>query len=295
MRFLPVGLLLFASTALGQTLTLTVDNNTETNPTIGLNRDDCGRDLSVTWTFVGTACEAMQLWVTTGTCGDAPAAGDYVLDEVPAGSVGVPGNERRSIDVERLPIFTTADGGAGTCATARVDETMRVCAYTEAQTITGCDAEINVSSPPKLRFDTQPPNPPTIDAVRPRDSALGVTVSGESDSTIVVTAYPLAEDGTVGEAASSDETTSTDGVAELANLQNGVTYRLTAVATDASGNPSEASAPAEGTPVASNGFLGGYLEEGGAENGGCGAAGGGLAGSAVLAALGFWLSRRKRS
>jgi len=297
MRFLLVGLLLSASTALGQTLTLTVDNNTDPAEVIGLNRDDCGRSLSLRWTFNGTACEPLLLWVTTASsCRDEPGAGDYALDDVPANNVGTPGT--RPIVVSSLPIFSGADGGtATTCATANVEQTMRVCGATRVQSIgTTCSSSpvVRVSTPPQVRFDTRAPARPAIAGVVPRDSALGVTVTAEDDSTVVVRAYPLL-DGGVGAEAASDETTAGEGTAELTGLQNGVTYQVIAVATDQSENESEPSEPGEGTPVASKGLLQEYINANGQETGGCGATGGGIAGGAVLAALGFWLSRRKQS
>ncbi|MFP2912767.1 MXAN_2561 family MXYO-CTERM-anchored protein [Pyxidicoccus sp. 3LFB2] len=299
MRFLLVGLLLFASTALGQTLTLTVNNTTDNTRPIGLNRLDCARDLDLDWAFNGAACEPLDLWVTTsGSCRDAPATGDFPLESVPEGNVSVPGTVTRSIDVSRLPIFTGADGGAGTCETADVEQTMRVCGVTfvaNPLNPTACDTAVRVSTAPQLRFDTRAPPKPTISGVAPRDSALGVTVTAEDDSTVRVVAYRLDGDGGVGGEAASDETTSIEGTAQLEGLENGVTYQVIAVATDTAGNASEQSDPSEGTPIASNGFLGEYLEAGGKETGGCGAAGGGIAGGAVLAALGFWLSRRKQS
>jgi hypothetical protein len=297
MRFLFVGLLLFASTALGQTLSLTVDNITDTAKVIGLNGEDCGDTLQVRWTLSGgVACDSMLLWVTTsGSCKDAPATGDLELTSVPKDSVNTPGNLFREIQVDKLPIFTATDGGAGTCSTARVEQTMRVCASTKVTSATlVCESVIKVGTPVLVRFDTQPPPKPTIDAVAPRDSALGVTVSAEEDSTVVVTATLPAADGGTGTVVATDETTAVEGLANLEGLENGVTYQVTARATDVAGNSTD-SDPSEGTPIKSNGFYEAYVGAGGTETGGCGAAGGGLAGGAVLAALGFWLSRRKQS
>lgn len=298
MRFLFVGLLLFASTALGQTLSLTVDNITDTAKVIGLNGEDCGDTLQVRWTFTGgVACEAMQLWVTTsGSCKDEPVTGDLELQSVAAGSVNTPGNLFREIQVDKLPIFTATDGGAGTCSTAQVEQTMRVCASTKVVSsfTQQCETIVKVTSPVLVRFDTQPPPKPTITAVTSRDSALGVTVSAEEDSTVVVTATLPDADGGTGTVVATDETTAVEGLANLEGLENGVTYQVNARATDVAGNSTD-SDPSEGTPVKSNGFYEAYVGAGGQEKGGCSAAGGGLAGGAVLAALGFWLSRRKQS
>lgn len=299
MRFLPVGLFLFASTALGQTLTLTVNNATDPNAVLRLGRKDCDRKLELDWAYQGTAaCEELKLWVAAKSCGDAPATGDYVLDAVPAGNVGTPGT--RDIEVTQLPAFNNPDGGTPLdCAAedVKVDVEMVVCGFTRTRNLTtaSCDASIRPTTPPKVRFDSKPPGKPTISSVTARDSALGVTVDAEADSTVVVKAHLPEADGGLGLEVSSDETSSSEGIAQLTGLQNGVTYRVTAVARDVSGNTGDPSDPSEGTPVKSNGFYEAYVNAGGQETGGCGAAGGGIAGGAVLAALGFWLSRRKQS
>ncbi len=295
MRFLTLGLLLVSSAALGQTLTLTVNNVTDVNQTIGLNRDDCGTELPVIWTFSGaTPCEPMSLWVTTATsCPKAPATGDLVLDSVSTDLIINRGSTDRDIAVSSLPVFT---GDAGTCGSASVEQELRVCAFFKVRDFSNaCNTEVTASSAPKLRFDTKPPSPPNIVEVTERDSALGVTVEGEEDSTIRVAARVVNADGTIGNEVASDETTSADGTATLEGLVNGTKYSVVATATDESDNTSVDSEAVEGTPVKSSGFFEEYVGAEGKETGGCGAAGGGIAGGAVLAALGFWLSRRKQS
>lgn len=283
---------------MGQTLSLTVNNITDTSKAIGLNRGDCGDKLQVRWTLSGgVACQPMQLWVTKdSSCKSEPSAGDLQLPEVAINSVNNPGNLFREVAVNDLPVFTGADAGTGTtCATAEVEQTMRVCAATTVNsTLNVCETVIRGNAPPLVRFDTQPPPKPTFTDVTPRDSALSVTVSAEADSTVVVTARPLDADGGVGDVVASDETSATEGLANLTGLENGVTYQLIAKATDVADNSTE-SDPTTGTPVKSDGFYEDYLGKGGHETGGCGAAGGGIAGGAVLAALGFWISRRKQS
>ncbi|RKH39149.1 hypothetical protein D7X12_24345 [Corallococcus sicarius] len=77
-------------------------------------------------------------------------------------------------------------------------------------------------------------------------------------------------------------------------LINGVTYRVQARVIDEAGNEGDLSDAAEGTPVKSNGLFDAYVDAGGQERGGCAATGGGIAGGAVLAALGIWLSSRRK-
>ncbi|MBZ4371060.1 MXAN_2561 family MXYO-CTERM-anchored protein [Corallococcus sp. AS-1-6] len=211
------------------------------------------------------------------------------------------------------------------CASAR-----QVGGYlgTECQT-----AYANVGSPTfVLKYDPQPPATPTIAAVIPRDSALSVQVDGaEADSTVIVEVAMVAsadtDAGTDGDAGTdADAGTDTDagtddggmglvgslalegttgpvtrvdkaageGNVVITGLTNGVTYRLQAIIRDAAGNESPASASVDATPVKSNGLFDAYVDAGGQERGGCAAAGGGLAGGAVLAALGIWLSSRRK-
>jgi hypothetical protein len=297
MRFLSVGLLLFASTALGQTLTLTVDTQTDPTKVVGLNDADCGRKLALKWTFNGIACEPLRLWVTAASsCKDDPVAGDYELDAVPASNVAAPGTLTRTIDVDKLPVFTGGgDAGTTACADAKVEQTMRVCGVTAVTNGATCGLDVQVGTAPQIRFDTKPPPKPVISEVIARDSALGVTLTAEADSTVVVTATSMPADGGVGVEAARKEVSASTGTAELTGLENGVKYQVIATARDQAGNPGPPSDPSEGTPVKSNGFYEAYVDAGGQETGGCGAAGGGIAGGAVMAALGFWLSRRKQS
>ena len=80
------------------------------------------------------------------------------------------------------------------------------------------------------------------------------------------------------------------------NLENNVTYTLTATALDVAENESAASEAARGHAHPHPGLLRSVRRGEGQEMGGCGAAAGGLTGGWVLAVLGFWLSsRRNRS
>ncbi|RKH52205.1 hypothetical protein D7X55_06780 [Corallococcus sp. AB049A] len=103
----------------------------------------------------------------------------------------------------------------------------------------------------------------------------------------------LALEGTAGPVTRVDKA-SGEGNVVITGLTNGVTYRLQAIIRDAAGNESPASASVDATPVKSNGLFDAYVEGGGEERGGCAATGGGIAGGAVLAALGIWLSSRRK-
>ncbi|RKI06282.1 hypothetical protein D7Y15_31190 [Corallococcus sp. AB030] len=192
----------------------------------------------------------------------------------------------------------------------------------------------NVGSPPfVVKYDPQPPATPSIAKVIARDSALSVQVDGaEANSTVVVEAARVATAGSDDAGTDADAGTDTDAgtdvdagtedggqglVGALAlegttgpvtrvtkasgegnvvvnGLTNGVTYRLQATIIDAAGNVSTGSTQVDATPVKSNGLFDAYVEDGGQERGGCAATGGGIAGGAVLAALGIWLSSRRK-
>jgi uncharacterized protein (TIGR03382 family) len=121
------------------------------------------------------------------------------------------------------------------------------------------------------------------------DRALRVQVSGTSDVNEV--RLEVWRDGL-------NVTSKEQGLGsiQVEDLENDVVYELRAFSIDVVGNVSETATTAEGTPTKTFGFYEKYRLSGGQETGGCGATGGGLAGSAMLAVLGFWLSsRRNRS
>jgi hypothetical protein len=146
----------------------------------------------------------------------------------------------------------------------------------------------------KVVYDTQAPPAPTVTGVAGLDSALSVSVSsnGGEPNQFRVQALSPADNSVAAERTATTDTTDF----RLSGLQNDVTYHVVAFALDTAGNVSAASAAVDGTPIKTNGFFQHYVDDGGQERGGCSVAGGGLAGGAVLAALGFWLSsRRNRS
>jgi len=269
--------------------------------TLSVSPGDCAdRRVTINWTSTGNACQELAVWLAEGSeCQDTPSAQTtrHSLTAIPQNTLNTARSGSFTFDVSALPFSATTDGGTRSCGATGFEQEFRVCASTKAFDSnvfggTTCSNSITKASPAKLTYDAQPPGTPTIEEVAGLDQALRVRVSEPSGSATVKLYVRLA-DGT-------DVTTQDQGVGqgdlEVENLENGVTYQLTATAIDAAGNESAPSEAKEGSPTKTNGFLEEYLIAGGKETGGCGAAGGGVAGGAVLAVLGFWLfSRRNRS
>lgn len=301
MRLLLASVLLVSSAAFGQTLTLQFQNEPDGELTVSRNR--CGGpNVPVLWGYTGTQapCEQLRLWVTTdASCGKEAKATDYPLEAVPRENIITAGSVTRTLEIARLPIFTATDGGTATACGDYTNQTeMRLCGFTKAYDLTGfsCNVEVQVSGTvPTLTFDAKAPNPPSITNVISRDSELAVSVSAEEDSNVYVTAVALTDAGTPeGPEITSDEKVAGQGVLVVENLQNGVTYSLVARARDEADNTSDPSAEARGTPLKSSGIYEAYVNAKGEETGGCAATGGSIAGGALLAALGFWLSSRRK-
>jgi hypothetical protein len=299
MRPLFIGLLLFSSAALAQTTTITLSAQTGTEIVVGAG--DCGNQRTVNWARTGIFCEATTLWVTEGSCTNTPDAEDLELgDTIPA----TPSNNNgtRTFRVGDLPGLQGGGDAGVTCGTQGVTRTYKVCASTRrpavdnfGQPTGGCSSSDYVTATGlSVTYDAQAPNPPNLTSVVGLDSALNIRVAeAGGDPTEFRVRVTRADTGV--EAASRTQSVDQD-LFRVDGLENNVTYRVEAFARDEVGNESAASAAQEGTPVRTSGFYQEYLDAGGQETGGCNVAGGGLAGGAMLAALGFWLSsRRNRS
>jgi uncharacterized protein (TIGR03382 family) len=275
-------------------LTLRFTNGAET---VRVSPGECGsRRIAVTWSSNITACQELALWLTEGTeCKDTAEAQTTTrrtLTSIPLTTLRSSTSGTFDFAASDLPFSGGGDGGTGSCGVAGVEQEFRVCGSTKiSDTFSqgGCAANVTKASPGKITYDSKPPPAPTIDSVAQLDRALRVQVSGSGDVNEVRLAVLL----------NGLEVTSKKqgpGSIQVENLENDVLYQLEAVSIDAVGNVSETAATAEGTPTKTFGFYEKYRLSGGQETGGCGATGGGLAGSAMLAVLGFWLSsRRNRS
>ncbi|WP_253817140.1 MXAN_2561 family MXYO-CTERM-anchored protein [Myxococcus xanthus] len=301
MRLTLVGLLLFASTALGQTVTFSDTGNVIQNDEIVVSPQSCTADRTVTWTRAGAFCDTLFLWLSNDTsCTREPAAADLPLQDIPLSD---------TTTLKGTLTFSAARALArsgATCESQTTTKSFRLCASTKRRISdfnTSCQDSLSSIGSPTIDFtyDPEPPSTPEAPSVSGLDGALSATVKAPSDATrMVVEALELVqgEDGSVGtgKVVASREQVIANTVFRLEGLENGVEYAVRAIAIDGAANRSEPSPIATGTPIASDGFYGGYLGAGGAETGGCAAAGGGITGYAMLASLGVWLSsRRKRS
>ena len=172
-------------------------------------------------------------------------------------SVQVDGVEAKSTVVVEVTAIGVADGGALPDGDAGTDD---------AGTDAGEDAGVDAGD---------------IDAGADAGADAGLADAGSVSPTPVGTTLRFRK-------AAGEGNVVADG------LVNGVTYRVQAQIVDEAGNESDLSDAVEGTPVKSNGLGDAYVDAGGEERGGCAATGGGIAGGAVLAMLGIWLSTRRK-
>jgi hypothetical protein len=295
MRFLLIALTLTASAAQAQA-TLRLQAPNITGDTLRLKADSCDLSRTVNWSIAGATyfCEDLRFWLTKSTsCPDVPAAGDTERPEV---SLTVLRNGTReapmTFQTRDLPGFRGTDGIP--CPTADREDAYLLCASVKQSiggTCTNNDSSYLKGSL-KIVYDSRPPPAPEIESVAALDRALSIRVKA-GDDTSQVRVRVERPDGT---GARSLLQSVDQPLFRVENLENNVTYTITATALDAAENESAASEAREGTPILTRGFFDRYVEAGGQEMGGCGAAGGALTGGWLLAVLGFWLSsRRNRS
>lgn len=291
MRFGSLLLAAFASAAQAQSVNLQFQNE----DTRKFGPGDCATSIPVNWTAAGgaQACGGMELWVTArATCGDAPAAGDLAFEI--SRSVLVSGTGNVSVAVANLP-YQASDAGT-VCGGLGFEQTFLACArFTYATFSNPCGASppaVSDTSPPKLIYDARPPQEPTVTSLTPLDGALSVRVSSDSDA-VVILLFAKEASQPDSDYTQRAEFASSAGLGRITGLTNNTAYSVQAYAEDAVGNRSLASAVATATPVASEGFFGGYQRHGGGEGGGCSA---GVGGTSVLAAflvLGAFAVRRR--
>ncbi|MBN1205246.1 MAG: hypothetical protein JXB05_10010 [Myxococcaceae bacterium] len=291
MRSLLIALTFTASTALAQTtgtIVLLTPNN-ETSLRVGKK---CDLARTVNWTYNGSTvtCSDLRIWLASGTsCAEEPPADSKELDRVTQAELAAQRTGQVTFEVQDLPGFTDE----APCPVADREDDYRLCASIKLSGAVDCGSGTFQKDDIEIVYDTKPPAVPTIESVAALDSALSIRVNPPDDASKVHLSIERADGtGSAWEMNQSVDQT----LFRVENLENGVTYRVTAQSEDSAENRSAASAPQEGTPIPTRGFFDRYVEAQGAETGGCGAAAGGLAGGWVLAVLGFWLSsRRNRS
>ncbi|WP_225412066.1 MXAN_2561 family MXYO-CTERM-anchored protein [Stigmatella hybrida] len=286
---------LCASTALGQTtaqISLTLPNNATS---LRVPREPCDRTQTVNYAYASSTtvvCSDLKIWLVQGSsCSDEPTGTFKLLKTLSQNDVVNQPTGTVTFNIGELPGFT----GAVTCPANDREDTYRVCASIKlpgGSFGTECGSGSFQRDDLEVVYDAKPPSAPTLGDVTALDSALSVSVTAPDDAEFIRVTVAR-EDGTDGKTVEKPGDLKT---VRVEGLKNGVKYTVVARAVDEASNESAPSAAKEGTPEPTRGFLDRYDEAGGEEMGGCGAAGGGVAGSLVLAVLGFWLSsRRNRS
>jgi uncharacterized protein (TIGR03382 family) len=282
---------LLVSSAASAQVTFRLSNNTDT---LRFGKGDCaGRILTATWTRTTTnLCAGLTVWLTregscTGTGADSPA--DYGLTDISQTTFLASATGSLSFNVTNLP-FDVGDGGSG-CGVGAEETTFRLCGATrQLEGLYGtCGTTAVYATAAKLIYDGKPPPAPEFSDVAGLDSAARITLTSSGDAIT-----ERVEAWLDGELVVQKSQGVGVGPIQLEGLENNTTYELRAYASDEAGNTNETPTTAEVTPIKTNGFLELYNGGGGKETGGCGAVGGGVAGGAVLAVLGFWLSSRRR-
>ncbi len=283
---------LFACAAFGQTppivlapLSLTTTTGISTF-TFGAGA--CNAMVPVTWTnnsLFGSPCGDMQVWITAGECGDTPGSGDVTLPSVISALVFSVRTGTFTVDVSQLPGFNSSDGG--TCGSSGIQVSNKVCAAIPLQAGLTCIS--NHAQPLEIDYDTEPPAAPSIDAVKVEDGALGVTVSGSSDTLNVDVQAKGPNDADFGHDVQIFLANGSTGTVH--GLANGQPYELRAFAVDAAGNSSGFSDTVTGTPLHAVGFWEAYRRAGG-EAQGCSTA---MGLPLVAVTLGWLLRSRRRT
>lgn len=265
-RAVAVSVLLFAFAASAQItilapLTLTTSTGQSTF-TFGTN--SCTAQLPVTWTnnsLIGTPCGDLQIWITSGECGDTLAEGDVSLPSVISALVFTVRTGTFNVDLTQLPGFNEADGGV--CGDPGIQVTNKVCAAIQLQS--GLTCIFNHAQALEVDYDTEPPPSPNIDSVQVEDGALGVSVSGSSDTLFVDVQAKGPSEEDFGHDIQIYLANTGTGVVQ--GLANGVEYQLRAFAVDAAGNASDDSSVVTGTPLHAISFWENYRDAGGGEQG----------------------------
>jgi hypothetical protein len=296
MRYLLIALTFSASAALAQTTGTIVLSGPANETTIRVPKEPCNQTRTVSWrvTTSSTICSDLEFWFVSGTsCPETRASDTPQLRLVTQSTLATTRESNFTFEVQDLTTFKGAN--AVTCPAADREDEHRLCASLKLGTGFGDPCSTTSTQKAndfKVFYDAKPPEPPSIDNVAALDKALSVRVSAPDDTSEVRLLVERAD----GTGSRTLKQSVDQPLFSVENLENGVTYRLTATAVDAADNESAASEAKEGTPIPTRGFFDRYVEAGGQEAGGCGAAAGSLTGGWVLAVLGFWLSsRRNRS
>lgn len=291
-RPLVVCLLLGPGLSVAQNLPISLSGGVIVN---GVNRFgpvNCGGTLTVQWGIPSpaqiTPCSNPEFWITAGTCGDHPDAGDPTL--TPAQSQSVRSGTFDPVNISDLPIFQGTDGGV--CGNYPRNSTLYACgSVVNGSPAFGCGSTSIVrGTNPSFQYRGSPPPAPTSFDVTGLDGALRVNVSAGSDVNQVHVELRVAGAGDFAEVAmfSPDQ-----GSVKISGLVNGTAYEVRAFDDDGVGNFSDRTGVLTATPVATEGFYEVYRRLGGTDTGGCGAAFPSAFGLPIVFGV-YRLLRRKR-
>jgi uncharacterized protein (TIGR03382 family) len=293
--------LLIGAAASAQSITLNFVGSNANITTLARGPAGCNDQVQVQWVTSGlnsgNACTSMDLWVTNSqTCGDHPSTG---ITDAGTGTDLSIGTFSLATQTQGLAnSFRVSDipGVAGNCAII-ADIKNALCASVDFRTSTvGGDCSTLKAANLIVRYDTQPPNPPTLDLL-PQDAKIVVRLGDNGDTDVLnfLVQYAVQPVGGASPSwISLPEIPATVTSKAIDGLINGTTYVVQAFSLDEVDNVSPPSPQQTGTPQASNGFWGEYKAAGGADTGGCSASGAAM--PSVLGALGVLVAllRRRR-
>jgi hypothetical protein len=299
-------LLVLASPALAQQISLNFGSGGANLTTFPFNQGDCNSGVSytVTWTSSGlsatNACGNTQIFVTNSqSCPTTPntTGADGGTQDVIIGTIDIStiATGSGSIPTQKL---RDMPGLGGSCPDG-VDITNSICASLSYRAVgsTSCDSTLGSSTTLNLRYDAKPPVPPGMTLLG-QDSKIVVQLDAQGESLlryeIQYAEAPSNDAGPVWKPQSPLTLEATKNTFSITGLTNAVEYFVRARSIDEVSNPSDYNDPQSATPQASNGFWGEYKDAGGHELGGCSVADAAV--PTVLGALGVLvaLARRRR-
>jgi uncharacterized protein (TIGR03382 family) len=293
--------LLLGVAASAQSIALNFVGSPATVTSLARGPAGCNDQVRVQWTTTGltsaNACTSLDLWVTNSqSCGDHPANGTTDAGTGTDFSIGSFSLATQATGLANVFRVSDIPGVAGNCSII-ADVTNAICASVDFRTSTvGGDCSTLKAANLTVRYDTQPPNAPTLDLL-PQDSKIVVRLGNNGDNDVLNFLVQYAVQPASGASPtwiSLPEIPATVTSKSIDGLINGTTYVVQAFSLDEVDNVSQPSPEQSGTPEASNGFWAEYKAAGGADTGGCSASGAAM--PSVLGALGVLVAllRRRR-
>lgn len=259
----------------------------KSNTTFPINRDACnnGDSVQVTWQAsglgTGNTCGNLQVFVTNAAgCPSTPSfsstdggTADVALGTVSQTDLATLG----SGTLNNLFKISSMPGLGGTCPDA-VDISNAICGSLNYRAVgtTTCTT-LGATNTPTLRYDAQPPRPPTVSLIG-QDAKIVVTLGANGETELLAyrveyAPMPPGDAGaswiTLSDLAATKSSVTIGDPANNGGLVNGQKYVVRARSLDEVSNLSDFSAEQTATPQASNGFWAEYKSAGGSELGGC--------------------------